>query len=58
MLNVRAGVEGDSWSLAVFAENLLDRKYLNEVIPAIEFGGSFASPGARRLIGVEGRITF
>ncbi len=58
VLNVRAGVEGESWSLAVFAENLLDRKYLNEVIPAIEFGGSFASPGARRLIGVEGRINF
>ncbi len=58
VLNVRAGIEGDSWSLAVFAENLLDRKYLNEVIPAIEFGGSFASPGARRLIGVEGRFNF
>ena len=53
-----AGISGDNWGLAVFAENLLDRKYLNEVIPAIEFGGSFASPGAHRLIGVEGRFSF
>jgi iron complex outermembrane receptor protein len=30
-----------------------DKKYLAEVIPAIEFGGSFISPGARRMIGVE-----
>ena len=58
VLNVRAGIEGRNWGLAVFAENLLDREYLNEVIPAIEFGGSFASPGARRLIGVEGRFNF
>ena len=28
-------------------------KYINEAIPAIEFGGSFISPGARRLMGVE-----
>lgn len=58
VLNLRAGISGDNWGLAVFAENLLNRKYLNEVIPAIEFGGSFASPGARRLIGVEGRFSF
>jgi iron complex outermembrane receptor protein len=58
VLNLRAGISGDNWGLAVFAENLLNRKYLNEVIPAIEFGGSFTSPGARRLIGVEGRFSF
>jgi len=38
---------------AIFANNALNREYLNEVIPAIEFGGSFISPGARRLVGVE-----
>ncbi len=58
VLNLRAGVSGENWGLAVFAENLLNREYLNEVIPAIEFGGSFASPGARRLIGVEGKFSF
>ena len=58
VLNLRFGLEGKRWNLGVFAENALDRKYLNEVIPAIEFGGSFISPGARRLVGVEGGVKF
>ena len=58
VLNLRGGLEGKNWSLMAFADNLLDRKYLNEVIPAIEFGGSFISPGARRLIGVEAGYKF
>ncbi len=58
VLNLRFGVEADTWNLSVFADNLLDRKYINEAIPAIEFGGSFISPGARRLIGVEAGIKF
>lgn len=58
VLNLRMGIEGENWNLTAFAENLLNRKYLNEVITAVEFGGSFISPGARRLIGVEAGITF
>jgi iron complex outermembrane receptor protein len=58
VLNLRFGVEGKAWNLAVYAENMLDREYLNEVIPAIEFGGSFISPGARRLVGVEAGFKF
>ena len=53
VLNLRAGLEGENWNLSVFADNMLDRNYINEAIPAIEFGGSFISPGARRLVGVE-----
>ncbi|MBX7482408.1 TonB-dependent receptor [Qipengyuania qiaonensis] len=53
VLNARAGLEFGNLSAFVFAENVFDEKYLAEVIPAIEFGGSFISPGARRLIGVE-----
>jgi iron complex outermembrane recepter protein len=53
VLNLRAGVEVGNFTATVFAENALNREYLNEVIPAIEFGGSFISPGAQRLIGVE-----
>ncbi|MGC1470049.1 MAG: hypothetical protein WA793_11770 [Sphingorhabdus sp.] len=52
-LNLRFGLEGENWNLTAFTVNMLDRKYINEAIPAIEFGGSFISPGARRLIGVE-----
>jgi iron complex outermembrane recepter protein len=58
VLNLRAGIQTDRFGLSVFAENMLDRKYVAEVIPAIEFGGSFISPGARRLIGVEGSVKF
>jgi iron complex outermembrane receptor protein len=58
VLNLRFGLEGENWNLAVFADNMLDRKYVAEVIPAIEFGGSFISPGGRRLVGVEAGIKF
>jgi iron complex outermembrane recepter protein len=58
VLDLRAGIQTDRFGLSVFAENMLDRKYVAEVIPAIEFGGSFISPGARRLIGVEGSVKF
>lgn len=53
VLNARFGIETDSFSAYVFAENALNEKYIAEAIPAIEFGGSFISPGARRLVGVE-----
>ena len=58
VLNLRAGLEGKNWTLTAFANNLLDRRYLNEVIPAIEFGGSFISPGDRQQIGVEAGFKF
>lgn len=58
VVDLRLGIEGEHWSLAVFGENVFNEKYLNEVIPAIEFGGSFISPGARRLIGVEAGLKF
>ena len=58
MLNLRIGVEGERWKLTAFANNFLDRKYINEAIPAIEFGGSFISPGQRRQIGVEAGLKF
>lgn len=53
VLNLRAGIEIGDFTASVFAENALNKKYLNEVIPAVEFGGSFISPGARRLVGLE-----
>ncbi|MEM7568760.1 MAG: TonB-dependent receptor [Pseudomonadota bacterium] len=58
VLNLRAGVQGENWSLIAFAENVTNKEYLDEVIPAPEFGGSFTSPGARRYYGVQGRFNF
>ena len=53
VLDLRVGLEGDNWNVTAFADNLLDKRYLNEVITAVEFGGSFISPGGRRRFGVE-----
>jgi len=53
VLDLRVGLESDRWRVTGFATNLLDKAYLAEVIPAIEFGGSFISPGPRRLYGVQ-----
>jgi iron complex outermembrane recepter protein len=58
VMNLRFGFEGKNWTLTAFAENMFDRKYIAEAIPAIEFGGSFISPGGRRLIGVEAGFKF
>lgn len=57
-VNVRAGVEGENWSLIGFVSNLTNEKFLEEVIPAPEFGGSFDHPGTRRRYGVELNFKF
>jgi iron complex outermembrane receptor protein len=53
VMDLRIGLEGEQWSLTAYAENLFNEKYLNEVITAVEFGGSFISPGGRQRFGVE-----
>lgn len=53
LVNLRAGVDWRGWQIVGFAQNLTDKAYLDEVIPAPEFGGSFISPGARRRFGIE-----
>ena len=57
-LDVRAGIQTDTWSLTAFAQNLTDEDILEEVIPAPEFGGSFLAPGAQRRFGVEASYKF
>lgn len=52
-VDLRVGVEGENWSLTAFARNLTDEDYLEEVIPAPEFGGTFDHPGRLRRIGLE-----
>jgi iron complex outermembrane receptor protein len=53
VLNLRAAVSAHNWSIAAFGNNVLNKNYLAEVIPAPEFGGDFISPGARAYYGVE-----
>ena len=51
LTNLRLGLEGEKWTAALWATNLTDEKYLEENIPAPEFGGSFAHPGTLRRVG-------
>jgi iron complex outermembrane receptor protein len=53
IVDMRVGFESDRWSVIAYAENLFNEKYLNEVITAVEFGGSFISPGGLQRFGVE-----
>ncbi len=40
-VSVRAGLDAGKWSIAVWGRNMGDEEYLEEIIPAPEFGGSF-----------------
>ena len=53
VLNLRAGVENDRFSAVVFAKNATEEVYLEEVIPAPEFGGTFIHPADLRRVGLE-----
>lgn len=52
-LNLRVGVDGENWSLAVWGRNITDEEYLEEIIPAPEFGGSFNHQAAANGYGAE-----
>jgi len=53
IVNLRIGIEAENWAITGFAKNLFDKKYLEEVIPAPQFGGSFIHPGDKARYGVE-----
>jgi len=53
ILNLRAGIEGEKFGAYLFARNALNKQFLEEVIPAPEFGGAFVNPSALRLFGAE-----
>ena len=57
-VNLRIGLEGENWTVAAFALNITDEEYVEEVIPAPEFGGSFNHPNARRRAGIEVSFNF
>lgn len=52
-VDLRLGVRGDNWAVTAFGTNITDENYLEEVIPAPEFGGSFDHPGSQRRYGIE-----
>ncbi len=56
--NVRIGLETERWTVTAFATNVSDEEYLEEVIPAPEFGGSFIHPGSLQRMGLEATVRF
>jgi iron complex outermembrane receptor protein len=58
MLNLRAGISGENWSVIGWSQNITDEDHLEEVIPAPEFGGSFNHDGAGRVSGVDFTYNF
>ena len=58
LVNARIGVEGENWSVMAFGTNIFDEDYIEEAIPAPEFGGSFIHAGTRERFGVEANFKF
>lgn len=58
LLNGRIGFSNDNLSVAAFGRNLTNKRYLAEVIPAPEFGGSFIHDAPGRSYGVEVSYSF
>lgn len=52
-LNLRVGVEAENWSVTAWGRNITDEQYLEEIIPAPEFGGSFNHQSAGDSFGLE-----
>ena len=57
-MNLRAGIRGENWSIMAWSQNVTDEDYLEEVIPAPEFGGSFIHDSAGRVSGVDFTYSF
>ncbi len=52
-VNLRIGIEAERWSATLWGRNITDEEYLEEVIPAAEFGGSFIHPAATATYGAD-----
>lgn len=52
-VNLRIGFEAENWSATIWGRNITDEEYLEEVIPAVEFGGSFIHPAATATYGAD-----
>ncbi|MEM1113598.1 MAG: TonB-dependent receptor [Pseudomonadota bacterium] len=53
IVNARVTLENSNWVVTAWARNLTDEEYLEEVIPAPEFGGSFVHDAWRRTYGLD-----
>lgn len=56
--NLSVTAQGDSWDVSFWSTNLFDKKFLAEIIPAPEFGGSFIHDSYGRTFGVRASYRF
>jgi iron complex outermembrane receptor protein len=52
-INARLALSNENWTFTLWGRNLGDEDYLQEVILAPEFGGSFIHPSALRSYGLD-----
>ena len=57
-LNARISFDAENWGVTIWGRNVTDEKYLEEIIPAPEFGGSFVHPGAKDSYGIDFNYRF
>jgi iron complex outermembrane receptor protein len=57
-VNARLSFSNQNWIFTIWGRNLTDEDYLQEVIPAPEFGGSFIHPSSLRAYGLEATYQF
>jgi iron complex outermembrane receptor protein len=55
-VDVRLALTNGRWTIAALSKNVFDEKYLEEVIPAPEFGGAFIHAGTERRF--MGEVTY
>ena len=57
-LNARISFDAENWGMTIWGRNITDETYLEEIIPAPEFGGSFIHPGPKDSYGVDFHYRF
>ena len=57
-VDLRIGLEAEDWSVTAWGRNITDEQYLQEIIPAPEFGGTFNHPSALRAYGIDASWRF
>ncbi|MCL4776356.1 MAG: TonB-dependent receptor [Gammaproteobacteria bacterium] len=58
LVDARVGVQGEHWSIVAFGKNVFDEDYIEEAIPAPEFGGTFTHVGTQSRFGLEATYKF
>jgi iron complex outermembrane receptor protein len=57
-INARLGITNGTFSLTAWGRNVTDEEYLQEIIPAPEFGGSFIHDSAGKSYGIDFTYSF